>query len=377
MKKLKISGRPILNFYDLHNNFSPYELFAQIDLFTEFAEVHCQPLQAHVLGKPVDFMSKDFWLKLLRLEDWPQAKSLDDLFTTIFYSILDIDEEDDDTGEGDKFSEREIANANIMNKLNYIAENFGADFKNVIKILAICELAEVDVMTIEPSTWKNYNADEKNSGEIIDKISLKTTISLTPGARVYRFLYHDSEKLPEKATIRTVKIEAAKSLNQFAEVKIEIYSERRHECLHNFTLKQGEYIYCNSADDKVIKILPSYSRSEDFYLAREDYSKSEITVYPEGSESWKFNTDNVSSFAAGTKRDGFILVQDGRINHSFYEPAKDYFIRLKLDMISLPVVEAMINPDGYRILLSNGTVISRQSDAEAKNVISLSSEGRY
>ena len=335
------------------------------------------PLQAHIQGKPVEFMNKDFWLKILRLKEWPQAKSHEEMFIEIFYSILDIDDEDDDTCEGDKFSEREIANANIMNKLKYIAENFTQDIKSVIKILAICELAEVDVMTIGPSTWKNYKSDEQTSDEIIDKISLKNVISLTPGARVYRFNYHDDERLSDKASIRTIKIEAAKSLNQFSEVKIEIYSETRQESLHKITLKQGEYIYCNFADDKVIKILPNFSRSEDIYLVREDYSKSEISVYPEGSESWKFNADNVSSFSAGTKRDGFILVQDGRINHSFYEPAKDYFIRLKLDMISRPVVEAIINPDGYRILLSNGTVISRKSDVEAKNVISLSSEGRY
>ena len=96
-----------------------------------------------------------------------------------------------------------------------------------------------------------------------------------------------------------------------------------------------------------------------------------------GEEEWVVNAENVSSFTAGMKHDGFIIIQKGKLNYSFYEPARDYFERIKLDMIALPVVEALITDDCYKFLLSDGTIKSNYPLVKNNKIVSLSSIGRY
>lgn len=407
INKLKIFGRPVLNFYDLHNDFSPLELFKQIDLFIEFAEVHCLPLRSHIKIKNIknqdgslyiaNYLTKDFWLEILRRPEWlsefeefgkvenfkfekekienfkikaENFKKLEKIFNEIAIKIFGEEANNAD------FT-KEIADAKIIEKLNFISQNSGQNLRNAVLILAMAELAEVDAMTIEPSQFKFSPENAARAENEIKKFNCGDgVVKLTAGEHAYRYYYYDGENLGKDLVIKTVKIEAKGSLNQFAEVKIELYSAALKRCVQKLSLKQGEYVYCNVSDGKIIKFLPNIAINDERCLIRQNYAKSNLTVLTKGAEEWTLNAEDASSFAAGSKEDGFIIIQNGKINYNFYEPARDYFTRMKLDTISLPVVEALITDDGYKFLLSNGTIKSNHAPDETGKVF-LSSAGRY
>ena len=369
MRALKTFDRPVLNFFDLHNDFSPIELFSQIDSFIDFAEVHCLPLQSHLRNKegnlyPAVCLTKKFWLAILRRTEWSSNKTLGEMFN-------EISGNDPDT-------RKEVEDARIVEKLSFISRNSQQNSKNVILMLAIAELAEIDSTKLEASQWNFSSEDITNSDDEIQEFNCGDgKVNLIASEHIYRYYYYDGEDLSENSAIVTVKIEAKGSLNQFAKVKIELYSEALACCVLKLDLKQGEYVYCNVADGKIIKFLPNISINDEMCLLRENYTNSLIKVFTKGAEEWTVRVEDVSSFATGTRHDGFIMLKNGKINHSFYEPAKDYFERVKLDMIFLPVVEALIYEGGYKFLLSNGTIKSNGPLPTSNRKVSLSSAGRY
>ena len=173
MKTIKIYDRPILNFYDLHKEFSPYEIFSQLVLFDEFAEVHCLPLRAHIKGRVAEVLTKEFWLKILRRHEWPSANNPEELFKKIFGSELN------------ETAKSEISDAEIFAKLKYITESSGQNPVNVILMLAISELAEIDARKIDASQWQKSGEYRVKSDEI--KTFDYEKIVTLPAGGVYRF----------------------------------------------------------------------------------------------------------------------------------------------------------------------------------------------
>ena len=265
MKTLKIFDRPVLNFFDLHNGFLPSELFSQIDSFIDFAEIHCLSLQSHLRNKAGNlykavYLTKNFWLDILRRTEWPSGKTCKEMLSAI--------------SDNDSDTEKEMTDARITEKLNFISRNSGQDSRNVLMLLAMAELAEIDSTKIEPSQWKILanNAATVNN-EIKQLTCYNDNLKLTANGQVYKYYYYDGEKLPDNSEIKTIKIEAIGS-NQFAEVKIELHSEALKCCIQKLSLKLGEYVYCNVVDGKIIKFLPNISISDELCLIRENFAKS-------------------------------------------------------------------------------------------------------
>ena len=215
MKTLVILDRPVLNFFDLHNDlhhneFSPAKLFSQINSFIEFAEVHCLPLQTQIKDKNSDayvakFLTKNFWFEILRHEEWSsEKKTIEECFIEIFekkvlkeindtHSIESVNEENfrkrAEAIETIKESyAKEIKDAQIIEKLKFISDNSKQSNSNVILMLAIAELAEIDSTKIDWSQWKilsnNVNAqnNEPQKFNCTDE-----RIALTAGENIYKY----------------------------------------------------------------------------------------------------------------------------------------------------------------------------------------------
>lgn len=393
IRVLKIQQTPILNFRDLQKRFWPAEIFRQMEIFAEFASVHCRPIRTQLADResgrkyPAEYFTKDFWMGILRRSRWPGEENLMDCFMAAAKAELGIrgndEERDPEDSRQDEEREagmkREVRDGGLEEKLAFIARERGseADYGEVIRLLAICELSEVDPRRLEPWAWKNPETAE--SGEEPEEISLfpyENTVQLMTGGRVRKFWYHDDDVLAPGARIHTVKVEARGSANQYAVLRIELYSEKTGKCVQSLSLKSGEYRYCSVSRERIIKFLPDVCVSDELCLMRQRYSQKELTVIPKDGESWTLKTEEVTSFAPGSRQQGFLLIQGGKVNSRFYRPAEDYFIRLKMDMLTLPAVEALITETGYAVLLEDGSVASSRPETWKKGIVSLSMEGR-
>ena len=71
IRVLKIQQTPILNFRDLQKRFWPAEIFRQMEIFAEFASVHCRPIRTQLADResgrkyPAEYFTKDFWMGIL------------------------------------------------------------------------------------------------------------------------------------------------------------------------------------------------------------------------------------------------------------------------------------------------------------------------
>lgn len=406
-KTLKIHGEPILNFWDLTQEFSPIELYQQLESFVNFAAVHCLPIPLQTIDAKTGekyntkYLTKKFWLTVLRRSNWTIKTNVQDTFREIIDETIkaqiNIDEKTSDKEDLDEEQfkeisqvfEKELCECKIYEKLKSI-EKFYKDTEQqrmVICLLVICELSEIDVLKTEDNLWKesNQNSADNNSiaqekaqgtGSDISLFTYEKEAFLPTGNDIYRYWYHESDVLEPETKIHTVKIEAKGSLNQYATLKIELYRETDKKCIQRITLKKGEWRYCNVANGKIIKFLPSISLSDDLCLMREQYSASAITVISRDAESWSVDADGTSCFSAGSKSQGFLLVQNGKANYNFYKAAEDYFTKLQLDMVTLPVVEANITENGYRLLLEDGSVASNEKLCNTSKRVSLTTIGR-
>ena len=88
------------------------------------------------------------------------------------------------------------------------------------------------------------------------------------------------------------------------------------------------------------------------------------------------NAENVTCFSAGTKEKGFLLIQGGKVNFHFYKDAEDYFTRLQLEIITVPVVEVLVSQQGYELLLEDGTTVTNTAKGVRKDVLTLNDMGR-
>lgn len=395
MKKLlKINGTPVLNFVDLQKTFSPTAIYEQLEIFDSFAAVHCVPLPVLLTDREsgnryiARYLTKEFWHKILRSVQWPQAAGDIDACLD-FFLRQEIEEQskgEDNSGIKEAV-DREMEDAELHQKLCFIAQSaqVGEDYRKAVLLLVISELAEKDARKVEAGGWKKPDSTGQDSQEQVSgdahtaaiPFTYEETAYLTAGSQVYRYWYHDRDVLSPGEKIRTVRIEAKGSSNQYADVRIELYNEETGQCVQKIVLQKGEYRYCNVAGGRVIKFLPAVSLSDDICLSRSDYGKSEIMVFPKNGESWILNAENVTCFSAGSKEKGFLLIKDGKVNFQFYKEAEDYFTRLQLEIIAMPVVEALVSRQGYELLLEDGSTVTNTEKGVRKDVLTLNDTGRY
>ncbi len=394
-KTLRIHNVPILNYIDLRQQFDPIDLYTHLEQFYEFAEVHCLPLPILLSDRETGqkykatYVTKEFWLRMIRTSGQFTDLSMEKIASQMIEDEIKAEHVSDDgcaeRDEAVKKLKKELTDADIEEKWEYISSmlNDKTDVRKVLSLLAICEIAEIHPKQMDISVWKRTqkSADEygeqdsggkqalqnyiKNTSDIM-YFTYEKDICLTASAYAYKYWYHDEDTLEKGKHIKTVRITATGSSNQYASVKIELYSFKSKALLQTITLKRDEFRYCNVSAGKIIQFLPIASISDDICLLRAPLDSSNITVQARQAEAWTLNIDHVSSFICGGDGQGFILIQNGKINSQFYKPAKDYFNKLRLEMIPLPVVEGMIQGKNYFFLLEDGSMFS---NASKQNVV--------
>lgn len=382
MEILRINDTAVLNFYDLHSKFSPRPIYDQLEAFDHFAAVHCVPLPLQLTdtrsGKKyvASCLTKEFWHGILHDTQWPEdAASPEDCLKAFLHRQVEAC--GDDGGACQTQADKEAADAGLMEKLEFITHSAGTgqDVRKAVLLLAICELAEVDPRKTDASSWKSPSSAEAGPHKKKSEPSFfphDQTAYLTPGNHPYQYWCYDDETLASGVRIQTVRIEAVESGNQYAQVKVELYSQRSNQCLCRFYLKSGEFRYCTVAQGRIIRLLPGVSLSDDLCLSRPNYAASEIKVCPRDGEAWTLKADRVSFFCTGSRKQGFLLIQNGKVNSKFYQGAEDYLTRIQLEMVALPVVEARVAEDGYELLLENGTTLTNTPGGPRTGVLSLS-----
>lgn len=419
MKKiLKLNNVPILNFVDLQKEFSPMEIYRKSAVFYDFASVHCLPLQTHLTHKGdgnayvASYFTKSFWLAILEGSAWDENVCDAEACLSYFVSHIlkdtmqpkeaekkgepglykgeeEIAGEEGDEAELHKIKEeiaKEAKDLEIVQKLKYlqyVCETIGVweSFHQAPVFLAIFELSEKNVLKVEMNVWRNdffvQNKGNETEDSFVQKFPYETEAVLATGNTVYKYEYFDDEQLSPGAVISTVRVEAKGGNNQYTDVIIELHSEKMNRCVERIVLHRGECRYCNVSQGKIIRFLPSAFVSGNMCIRRTDLSNDNIKITCKGEEEWEMNLSHVSVLSAGSVEQGFLFVQDGKVNSLFYKPAENYRVKLRLDMIRKPVAEVKIGADGYEILLNDGTVVHEKAENEKSGIVSLEREKRH
>ncbi|MBE6728110.1 MAG: hypothetical protein E7562_05645 [Ruminococcaceae bacterium] len=398
-KILKLNDVSILNFVDLQKNFSPLDVYAQLPAFETFALVHCVPLvlqfavdfDGEKIKKPAEYISKEFWYGIIKCRTFPQkCKSVKEGLNFFLEQkadeVVGIDRTYDYKEKWASINEKlgkvmseineELEVARIDEKIAFISKSVSLDktpesLLKVLVLLAICELSEVDATK---QSFKENRIEQVKEEGINNEISLfpyEKNAPLKASKTPYKFWYYGGNALENGGEISTVKIEAGACANSYYTVNIELYSDEDESLVQTLSLKPGESCYCNVVSGKIVKILPGISLSDDLCLIKRRNAVSDIKVLSKDSQEWVLNFENIACFSAGSKEQGFLLVQNGRIISNFYKPAEDYMTKLKLDMINKPVVEVKVTDNGYVILTQDGKVIFEKGGKAEAAVVSL------
>lgn len=375
MELLRVNGTAVLNFLDLQSRFSPLSVYGQLETLDRFAAVHCVPLPLQLTGAGdgkkyvAKYLTKEFWHGMARRAQWPE-QVMDVQAWSDFILSCARERAGEDAGEDGP--EREAADSGLTEKLDFIVRSAGAERegRKAVVLLALCELAEVDPRKTAPEDWRPAQ-DQKDAQAAPGPFLYEQTAHFTADGQVRRYWYYDAAELKPGDKLRTVRVEAADGGNQYARVKLELYSRRTGQCVRTLTLGGGEFCFCTAVGDQIAAVLPSVSLSDELCLTRPDYGRPAIRVRARDGEAWELNAERVSCFAAGGREQGFLLVQEGKVNSKFYKPAQDYLTRLQLEMIPLPVVEVRIGAAGYELLLEDGTTRSAAPGGERTGVVTL------
>ena len=154
-KILRIDGLPILNFIDLQHHFNPIDIYNQLTVFMQFADIHCVSLPVQYINEKTgvkykaEYITKEFWLKLISRVNGIKTLSPKEAFDQIIESekknLLSLYHDLDYDAEIEQGFAKETIDARIDYKLMAISqalENEGA--KKVLMLLAICEIAEIN-----------------------------------------------------------------------------------------------------------------------------------------------------------------------------------------------------------------------------------------
>ncbi|MBR0220963.1 MAG: hypothetical protein IJQ63_04240 [Synergistaceae bacterium] len=357
MMLIKISGEPVFNLFDLKKNFSPRELLLNLEKFINFAVLHCLPLVSHLVCRKhpqeiyvAKYLTKDFWFEIIKQPQAQAKKSAQEFLKNVLKDNYE------------SWSE-ELQDADILNKLEFIAQNNKANYPESFILLAIAELCEVNAMETDKTLWADIELASKDQSKInaINYFDATQSVQeLRAREQPYRFFYHESDRLPDQnSLIKTVCVRAlSNNLNKNLNVSIELYN--RHSVLEqSLSLMPGEFRYCNVYEGKIIKFLPCVSISHDICIARKDYASDEITIFNKlNTVVNTLNLQNVSSVAAGNNEQGVLLVKDARADLRYFRLANPSDQNY-LNMQRLKVVEAAFVNDECQILFENGVVLSK------------------
>jgi len=428
-----INGTGILTLKDLQREFSPWDIYSTLADFVSFVSIHSQPLPIKLSYKDdngltwedATYFNKDFWIALLNVRDWSQEPSALKLMNMFIEEIALVNSGAKDSFDKDKNigidTEKKKDKCIDYNKektaiiAEYKALDIEKKLQHIVKtarlndspqnsrisivLLAICELSEVNALDYSFSkiesqeTLSNDNPygtkDTKASAISASKQATEedshisefpsiNDISLLTRDIPYKYWYHSSNKLEPGEIIKTVCVRAKAGSNKYASVIIQLYDDVSNKCVHTLTLASNEYRYCNVAGGKIIKFLPTISMSPDTYLCRSDLTKSAISVCVEGATEWTLDENNIASFGVANNNDGFVLVQNSKLNTVFYKKANDYITKMMMSLIVDPVVEIQLTENGYKVLTSKGETFSNiPSYTPEQKIISLDDYSRY
>lgn len=401
-----INGTGILTLKDLQREFSPWDIYANLADFVQFASIHSQPLPTKMLcdGEWTDtkYFNKAFWITLINVHDWPKSSNAVQVMNMFVEEIVLVDSgvkdsfaQDKNIGidiknEKDKSLDYSTAKDNIIKeykalciekKLQHIVKtaklsDSAQNSRTAVILLAICELSEVNALEYSFSKVEAEEASQDDSS--VSEFPRTNDVLLLTRNNPYKYWYHSSEKLKSGEEIKTVCVRAKAGDNRHAVVTVQLYDDVSKQCVHTLKLSADEYRYCNVAGDKIIKFLPTISMSPDAYLSRNDLTKATISVCAEGADEWTLDEDNVASFGIASNNEGFVFVKNYNLNAVFYKKANDFFVKMMLSLIVDPVVETQLTEEGYKILTSKGEVFSNIPSYEPeKDVVSLDNYSRY
>lgn len=417
---LKLNNKPILNALDLQTHFAPWEVLRQLDEVVSFARVHCQRLATVLKDEKGPFsgsakpnalgyygascINKTFWLAIAeagrKASDWKYADAgvkacMDDILKEHFYK-------NSPTEAQEKLLLQEYSDAKVDEKLQHIISSgqftdSAGDVRTVVLLLALCELAEADVLKQSFRRWEaepaapgrrpaeDHSASPgpcQHAGAGIELLPDAPVLRLETRGAPYLFHYYEQDVLETGAVIQVVRLEACMGPDKFKKLQIHLIHSGTGEPAFSVSLAVGEYRDCLAVNGRIVKFLPTMAVSRNLFVARRP-DTNRFEVVPFGAHSWTIDmapgdVRAITCVAAGDEREqGFLFVSGGKVITNFYKPCEDYSVRMEMQMIFDTIVEAQIEPEGYCLLTNTGRVIS---DIPARNgrerVVSLSPFGR-
>lgn len=421
---LKMNNYTILNAFDLKEHFSAWDALAQLEEAAAFVRIHCLPLVTVLKSRPGEgnakynasgqyaavYLEKSFWLGILakgmKPADWEiTGENVIGCMQAVLKEAFSKEEMAPDEAER---LQQEYADAMIGEKLLHIAASgkltdSREDVQTTVLLLALCELAEVDVFQYSFQRWDEERPkppfpgaeyekaehpcekEEKNQEcEPVQAEELPNVAALQLKARrkPYSFCCYARDELNAGDQIRVVRIDACAGRDPYGKVAVRLVHPETKQILRTVEIPAGEYRDCTAVNGRIIKFLPTMAVSKNLCVVRNP-AEGCFEVVPFGSNAWRVGMDpnkarSVTCLAAGdVQEQGFLFVADGKVISSFYKPAEDHGVRMDLQMIFDTIVEAAIEPEGYCLLTGAGTVISDIPKWNgAERVVSLSGPGK-
>lgn len=376
---LRINGTPILNLYDLQKHFSPWEVYNNIADFAAFAAVHCVPLPVRYIKDGITetavIIDKQFWLDALTGVNNYQEKTALALLRELKSDAIKALKKDNPDENRDEDVNREYLAQQLEKKLEHIVKasklkDTADDAQKAVKMLAICELSEIDPLVRsdfrimdERALQPGRQKPDAAQGEAVLPFPMEKTLILTAMPTPYRYYLYEGKELKQGEIIHTVCVCAkASNRNQYEKVKIQLYSSDGKTVKETIELNPEEFRYCTAAGGKLIRFQPTESSGRNLRLIRANLKTPDITVSGASGEDWHLSLDGISCFSAVDADTGFMFVERGKPNGLYYTPYhNDFMTQTKISMILRPVVEVYASKNGYRLLCENGEIITNET----------------
>lgn len=388
MIALRLKNHQIVNYGKLSKYFDIHDVICQKEAFLSFAKSHLvwEAIDRYHVNMLAAAFSRDMsWSGevqfnpgayyknpyQLEIKDYEQQeaveKQLNEESSSESKSGVDeyiydsvIKEEISDADKGDLFVfltsvyklSRKDASEDQINISSIVDAWFGK------KTESIDENIEIDVLA-------NYGANTEG----LEQKGIEEIV-LAPGKGGYRITRYPKKYLEDGMRIRTVRLYAKTSGSRYGVVEIGVFSEGQEDYPpERIIIKQGEYIYANITDGKLIKCLETVSVNTDCAMEREHLGMDIVTVRS-GREVKSYELEAVSSFAVEYRGSGFIAVKNNRLVTTYYSGRYMY---TQLEVIEeRKVVEVRIIDGNYLILQDNGKVYSSNNEyKQLRNIANL------
>ena len=378
---MKIKGKSILNFNDLREKFSVWEIYEHRKSFLDFARIHCLPLDlsypcTNALSSPkkAHFLTKKYWYDFLAKES-VKGKNVCSVHDYIQWLTAQLVESKGcNPGEVGK----ELDALQISKKLTYIMEKAALpetpeSIQTGVMLLAICELSEVNVF--EQNFTKESRAAVSSDNDIQTNIVPfpEKDVQLEVRHEPYRFWYYETDTLAERQRIQTFMLKAIPGKNRYEVATIELYHPTTKKMIQSIQLKHDEYVWCNVADGKIIKFLPVESVCCGQRLYRKDRALPNLWIQTPNTDEEPFDMGGIdltkiTCFSTGTAEQGILFLWDGTLQYMYYQKRTDSYIENQLKSIRDKLVEIEVNETGFRALTRFGTIITNGEQSVARAV---------